>query len=284
MRLALTAGGAQGYKVPLKDDHEECFYYAMPDAGRLLGLGFKPIVGDSRVVHHWLLYEMHDASLVPGTSGPCTVGGGSGTILAGWAPGGAAYGLPPDVGLRIGTDDNAVLMLDVHYNNVGKHADAVDKSGVELCATKRPMKHEAAVHGLGTQNLLLLPGQSTATGTCRPQGEVHILSVTPHMHKLGTHATMFINRVDGTREKLLDRAFSFENQTGYAAPAVLQPGDTITSNCTFNNTTGWLATFGPASSNEMCYMWTVAYPIGPMNRGGDLLGINLAGGSNSCMQ
>lgn len=286
IELDLTAnvdGG--GYQVPMEDDHYHCFYFDAPDTDTLQITGMAPIIDDERTLHHWLFYYTTRTDVVPGTHEACSGVHPEDTLLGGWAPGGETIIMPEDVGLRVEPGPNTRLILELHYNNVARHTDSVDESGVRVCATSTPQENEAATHWLGTENIFLFPGGETeATTTCTPTEEVAILSISPHMHLLGTHASMRINRADGTQEMLLDEPFDFNSQIGYETPAKLMPGDTLTSTCTWNNTTGGLVGFGSASSAEMCYLFTIAYPIGALNTGGDLLGVGLIGGVNKCMR
>lgn len=285
IQLDLKAGTeGQGFAVPEVDDHYECFYFSAPDVDKFLVTGLAPIIDDARVLHHWLLYYTTRTDVAPGSHEVCTGIHPEDTLLGGWAPGGASQILPDNVGLEVPAPSDAVFILELHYNNVARYTDAVDQSGVRICATSTPQEHTAAVHWLGTENIFLFPGESSGGSTCSPTEPVTILGVTPHMHELGRHTRMIINRADGTQETLLDKPFDFNTQIGYDTPAKLMPGDTISSTCTWNNTSGAITTFGEATGNEMCYLFTLAYPVGALDTGGDLLGVGLIGGQNKCMR
>ena len=281
----LAADGSEPFRVPQEDDHYECFYFKAP-SNKVELTGMAPIIDDSRVLHHWLLYVTSNAELVDGTREACTGIHPNDTLLGGWAPGGDTYALPEGVGLQMPQGDDVYFILEIHYNNVARHADAVDRSGVRVCMTENLHPNVAAVHWLGTENIFLLPGQAQGGSTCNPNSTepIHILSVTPHMHELGTHSTMVINRADGSEEILLDKPFDFNTQVGYETPATLMPGDSISSTCVWNNTSGALTTFGEGTSDEMCYLFTIAYPAGALNTGGDLLGLGILPGQNKCMK
>ncbi len=62
-------------------------------------------------------------------------------------------------------------------------------------------------------------------------------------------------------------------------PVVVGPGDTLKTTCSFNNDSGGLVTFGNGTSDEMCYNFVVAYPVGALATGGSFLG-----GENKCMR
>src|SRR6185436_6774354 len=140
--------GTDPFSVPLEDDHYECFYFQAPTEPVQV-LGFAPLIDDSRVVHHWLLYTSEDASLQDGTRETCNGIHPDATLLNGWAPGGLPYGMPKGVGIQVPTGQDARFILEIHYNNVARHADARDRSGLRLCATRKPQPNLAAVHWLG---------------------------------------------------------------------------------------------------------------------------------------
>jgi hypothetical protein len=273
------------FDVPQADDHYECFYFKVPDASLQL-TGSAPLIGDERVLHHWLLYTTQNSELTDGSHEGCSGVHSSDTLITGWAPGGKTVVLPEEVGLDVPSGQDAYFILEIHYNNVARYTDALDQSGARLCLTTTPQEHVAAVHWLGTENILLLPGESQAGSTCAPNlsGPVQVLSVSPHMHQLGVHSSIVINRVSGTQETLLDKPFDFNTQIGYETPTTLHPGDTLTATCTWNNTSGAITFFGEGTNDEMCYLFTIAYPAGALNTGGDLLGVDALGGENKCMR
>ena len=284
IEMELRAGSeGKPFTVPTTPDYYHCFYFKPDFAAGTLGKGFLPLIDNEQVIHHWLLFVKDDATKKPGTSEQCTGVNPGATLIAGWAPGGQSTTAPKDVGIQLPRGPNVIYQLELHYNNtVGP--SATDKSGVKLCATTKPQKQEAAIHYLGSENILILPGTTgTAGSTCRPKGPVTLLSVNPHMHKTGAHAKMVINRKNGTQEVYHDAPFSFESQINYRKTAVLEAGDTITSTCTFKNDTSSIKVFQEGTNDEMCYLFTLAYPVGAMDTGSDLLGVGLPG-PNRCMR
>lgn len=273
-------GDQTPYQVPMVSDHYECFYFGVPWTDKLQALRVDPLLDDKRVLHHWLLYQEPVSSL-PGEHNSCLGTHPNATLVAGWAPGGSPYVMPEHVGMQMPAGPDQVFVLEVHYNNSAKHADALDRSGARVCATRTLRENEAATHWLGTDLILLPNGPGSARGVCRPKETAHILSVSPHMHKLGTHLKTIITREDGSVEALLDKPFNFEDQRIYTIPeeVVVGPGDTLDTTCTYDNNTGGLVTFGSATSQEMCYGFVVAYPVGSLQTGGSVLG-----GGNKCMQ
>ncbi len=97
------------------------------------------------------------------------------------------------------------------------------------------------------------------------------------MHVKGKHMSGIITRKNGTKETIHDGPFDFNNQTWYPAAFTLNPGDYITTTCEWTGP----ATFGTKTSDEMCYLFTVAYPKGALADGGQV-GTGIHGGG-SCL-
>ena len=117
--------------------------------------------------------------------------------------------------------------------------------------------------------------QSTYTGTCDPWGEgtiagnnpIHIIGFWPHMHQLGTRMRSIVNHKDGTQEVIFDKPFDFNHQFHYMRNYDLMPGDTLTAECNYNNTTDGSVPFGESSDTEMCYNFTLAWPAHALENG-----------------
>jgi hypothetical protein len=254
-RLTARASSAgDKYTVPTTPDLYRCFEYAPPWGNKTVQVvSAQPIIDNSSVLHHWILYNSSE-SVKDGTNGGCSGAHPNSSFITGWAPGGAGLKLPADVGLRTETGG---FSLEIHYNNT-KGAGQLDASGVNLCVTEKPRPKEAAVHWLGTQLL----NKISAVGTCVPinSGPVTILSSSPHMHLQGRHMKTVINRKGGASEVLIDEPFDFNTQVSYQTPAVVNPGDTLTTTCTYATPTP----FGQKTNEEMCYNFVIAYPAGQL--------------------
>ena len=257
----------------LQKQFYQCFFFKVPwGSDSVQALEFRPIIDDARVIHHWILFG-GDAGLVQDgqVGGLCS----NGAFLAGWAPGeNQTDAMPPDVGLQMPRGPNAYLGLEIHYSNPAAYPNVLDGSGVELCVTRTFRRHTASVHWLGSTNITLPPRQSkTVTSTCDPIGTqpVQLLAISPHMHQLGTHARLVLNRANGTQQVLRDLPFDFAHQKSYPINVVVNDGETLTTTCTYNNTTNVPVFFGPNTENEMCYVLATAYPAGGLS---GLLGNN----------
>jgi mono/diheme cytochrome c family protein len=249
---ARKSAANEKFTVPTKPDLYHCFNYAPPWGSKKVHMvSARPIIDNGQVLHHWLLYN-GEAAAQDGTSGDCVGAHPNYSMVAGWAPGGDSFEAPADVGLELASGS---FSLELHYNNsVGE--GQLDGSGVEVCVTDKLRPNNAATHWLGTEAL----NKTEAVGTCRPtnQGDVTILTSTPHMHVQGRHMKTVINRAAGGTEVLIDEPFDFNTQISYKTPAVIKKGDTLTTTCTYATPTP----FGQGTNEEMCYNFVMAYPAG----------------------
>ena len=224
---------------------------------KVQALRFKPIVDNTKIIHHYILY------------------GGDQSFVDGWAPGQHGITMPPGVGLQLPAGP---YRLELHYSNRGGTAMEQDGSGVEVCVAKTPRPNVAAVHELGSM-LINVPahGMQVLNSTCRPtvsKGPVHLIEMNPHMHKTGVHAKALLKRAGGEQVVLHDAPFSFDDQRKYilpedgSAPEILvHAGDSITTTCTFMNPNDRALRFGQFTEDEMCFFYVIAWPMGQLVNG-----------------
>jgi len=272
--LAHDAPGSDGtFHVPSDAGNlYMCYAFRSPFAVGEQITAFAPVVGDARVLHHWILYRVTS----PQTDGavfPCPSMPAGSEFLMGWAPGGQNAVMPPDVGLEAAGPDE-YLVLQVHYWNVAGHADADDRSGVAMCSTPTPRANTAGVIWLGSTAISLPPRSrdQMVENTCPSSvtallpEPLHILSTFPHMHNLGTSIRTDILRGGdpAASETLVDvPRWDFNNQTLYwNDPAVtLNPGDALRTRCVYDNPGDTTVPYGEATEDEMCFNFLMAYPI-----------------------
>jgi hypothetical protein len=245
------------YNVGAAVDAYVNFGFKAPWQGTLYLQVIKPVIDNATALHHWLLYRetVTDGSVEP------TIGQHAGELLNGWAPGGA---LPDLRSLDVGQELPATsYSVEMHYNSSDPNAQ--DASGVELCGKKTPPKHIASLSWLGydqggtisyATGLCLEPSTSW-TGTCNPghTQPIHLVTITPHLHQSGRHLKAVINGPNGSRI-LHDKPFDFAYQVTYTTDEVLMPGESITTTCTFSAPN----CAGQSTQQEMCYLFTLAYP------------------------
>lgn len=255
------------YHVGVAADLYVDVVFAAPWEGTAYGIVIRPVIDNKQAIHHWLLFQ----DIKPGTPSGAVKGSGAhpgGQLLHGWAPGADSIDFREtgvDVGLEL---PQTTYTVEVHYNSTD--ANATDASGVEICTAKKKPANIAALSWLGHDNTLLAGdwgGDQTAwTGTCTPTSNepIHILSVWPHMHLEGRHMKGTIQRAGGKTEVLHDETFDFNYQRLYKKSVTLMPGESIVTDCTYAKP----MSFGEATTDEMCYLFTMAYPKGALTDNG----------------
>jgi hypothetical protein len=286
-------GDKTHYTVPIGETYTS-FIFKVPWTTPVQGLRFRHRPDNVAVVHHWLLYVEH-ANSADGDVEPCPLAGPTGflcgqastrALITGWAPGRQDFRLPAGVGLELPAP-GSLLALELHYNNSTSGMTAQDQSGAEICVTSKFRTNTAGVTWLGTQSINIPAHmQGTASGTCKPlrmgigaADPIHILYSWPHMHKLGRHLKSVVQRAAGGQDILYDGDFSFEFQVSYDSPLLLQPGDSLTTTCSYENSTDGSVSFGQSTDKEMCFNFTYAWPAHAL----DNPGAELGGASNTCL-
>jgi len=268
---------SQPYRFPANNEAHPQFVFDAPWGDEeVQALAMKPISDNRKILHHWILYQ--------------NVGGRA--FLTGWAPGkDKREPLPDDVGLFLPSGKQS-LRLDMHYFNLGAETrEEQDASGVEICVVKKPkFRAKTATVFMGFTSIgaglppVLAPANTvnhevTATCTVNATEPVHLLTASPHAHKLATHMK-FTAKVGGKDVLLHDGPFAFEEQQSYALEdeVILNTGDTVTTVCSYTNPSAQNVTFGENTGNEMCFNFAIYYPMGALScSGGGLLGGGLGG-------
>lgn len=259
------------YKVGVAKDAYVNFTFRSPWKGTVYANDFIPVIDNDEALHHWLLFKKDNSA-----GGDLQVKPSSGThpdgqLVHGWAPGGRPQPLGNGVAMPL---EEGFYTLELHYNSTD--AAAEDASGVAVCISKEKPRHLADLSWLGTDRIR---NTRQASGTCRPTAQagrpITIVAVSPHMHTHGRHMRAVINRAAGGTDILHDAPFSFDSQVSYPKNIVLQPGDTITTTCQWDTEVN----FGRGTLDEMCYLFTVAWPAGALRDDGAVK----IHGPNSCM-
>jgi hypothetical protein len=275
------------FMIPTGESYNQ-FYFAIPWQPGTVATRFGAKFDNLAVLHHWLGFSTTSGQPA-GTVSPNVTGTtlGEGTeLVGGWAVGGCNVNFPPDMGLKL-PDSGGIMIQWHHFNSTG--APAMDGSSVQWCTVPAAMRPNiGGLTFLGTEDLNGPTGmpagqESKFSGTCTNNSgkPITIVGFDPHMHLLGTHMTSTVQRAGGgPMEMPFDHSFLFDHQVNYMLSKgyVLQPGDSITSTCTFNNTTTANVAFGQSTKQEMCYQFTFAYPYGALNNGV----ISLIGAGNTC--
>jgi hypothetical protein len=235
-------------------DLYQCFEFTAPfGPENVYGISFKPMIDDSSVIHHWLLYQ-HAGTAVDGSSAKCDQKFRNSELVAAWGPGTGDMIMPDNVAMILPASG---YTLEVHYNGTGS-----DTSGLEICHTDEPREHTAAMHWLGTTNIF----GTTASNVCRPTNTepVHTIKHWPHMHLAGRRLTTVITRASGEVEPWFDEPYDFQNQKLWDTDKVIMPGDSIETTCTYSRP----SVAGEGTNQEMCFDVVLAYPAGALTQPG----------------
>lgn len=273
-----TTPDAKKYPVPPGAQYYRVFYFARPWPSDVQILKARSLVDNHKVVHHWTLYtvnndDVRDGEISGGPNGTFDTPNLSDSIgIYSAGPGASDLEMPDGIGLRV--PETPALALEIHYFNASDSMEE-DSTGVEVCVTSKKRPVEAASHQLGKVEFLLPAHQrADVTSVCRPRAQrdtIHLMAVTPHMHLAGRHYKLVLNRASGESVTLFDMPYAFEEQRSYdlpldgSAPDVkMEPGDTLTSVCTYQNDRETAIAAGNRTEDEMCQPLVVAWPAGAL--------------------
>jgi hypothetical protein len=275
------------FMQPVGESYEQ-FYYKIPWPADQIATSYATIGDNQQILHHWLLFSTNEAQPEGAhiTAPLPTLIGTDPILLAGWAVGGPNLVMPPDVGMEL-PNPGRTMNVQWHFYNSTSTPQG-DASVVQICTVPKSARPNiGGITWMGTEDLngnvftggAGMPPKmvSTFTTMCRPgRGDIpiHILGFEPHMHRLGKTMKTSINRMGGKTEVIFDKPFSFGNETHYFEEADLQPGETLTTSCTFDNDTDRGVPFGESTDTEMCYQFTFHYPAHALTNGAfSLLGV-----------
>jgi hypothetical protein len=279
--LSPLAQDPTGYPISTAKTDYHCFYEQVKYTKPMQAIGLRARLesaDDKELVHHLVVsaQEAGDGSLAgakPNFNGDhkhCD--NPTGSTLAVYAPGSQnPITTPSDVGILM-PGVNSYFELQVHYNNPMAKTGKVSRVQYDICVTSKLREQTAGTFWLGFENAnvqtisgteFLFPldnkGNGKAVGQCSAKTKGRILSIMPHMHEQGKHASVAVKRKSGTTESLIDAPFNFEEQASYFWDNLwVDSGDTMISTCEWQKSP---VNFGFASDLEMCFFYTLAYPL-----------------------
>jgi hypothetical protein len=184
-----------------------------------------------------------------------------GLPIQSWLPGNPALLMPQGVGIPIAP--GTLIAIQVHYHPAGGGGTDATSVALRLTDDKPAWNYTLGVYGNspGAPNLQPGPGDPTSgpafvipanapdhvermimTHRADQNPQYRILSVTPHMHLLGTHERATLTHLNGETECLFDSGWSFDWQRTYTYDAkfdelpVFDGGSKVDLSCHWNNT------------------------------------------------
>jgi hypothetical protein len=176
-----------------------------------------------------------------------------------WATGGGSLSLPPNVELAVPAG-TLRLIVQAHALRLGDGEPATR----ELLITPRHgAAHRAGWLPLRAPTPALRPHHvEESMATCTIADELHVISTWPHMHQAGkTFRGSVTSAVGGAEPYITVDPWSFDAQQAYSIDVTTSPGDTLQTDCTWENYTDETILPGPSIRNEMCGQSLMAWPV-----------------------
>lgn len=216
--------------------------------------------------HHLVVYRSMATAESPPT--PCTTFQGilSGSAAPLMISEKASDDLTFPKGVAVKLEAQQMIELEAHYINTG--ATTLQGQGAvqfETISATTPNVVESDFALFTTTNITLPAGVSTTVGPLFVAGKAgtHAFALTTHQHRLGTEFKVWAaNSATDTSHAPIADTLDWSNPPLYRLDPVLdfdgQNG--LAYQCTWDNTTGQLVTFGEGALQEMCVLWMYYYP------------------------
>jgi len=184
---------------------------------------------------------------------------GAGNIIYASGLGTNAVMFPKGVGLKVSAGETLVLQLHL-FNPTSDVLKGT--SGIEIIEVKpEDLEQEADIILPGPIDFNIPPNAKYShSGTCTVGATQNLFALFPHMHQLGSHLMTTLT-IGGKESVIHDGDYSFDHQAFLSfEPITMNAGDTIKTECTWDNTTPQNVTWGESSTTEMCFSILYRYP------------------------
>jgi hypothetical protein len=287
-RVDKTLGIGTKYTMDKTPDDYHCFVIDWNETATKYVSGFRANPGNAQIVHHVIAFlatpndvdkiqALDDAEAGPGYT--CFGGPGINTSewLGAWAPGSAGTDYQPGTGIKV--PPGSKVVLQVHYNSLTAGVQSDEKTNVEFKIDDK-VDHEAHIQPwtnpqwLGSKQMKIAAMDPDAKHSFAYDATVlsggksfTVYSGGLHMHQLGTHATLSIERQGGASECMLQIDkwnFHWQGSYPFVQPKVFNPGDKMSVECHWDNTPPMQPTidgqkqvpkdvyWGEGTTDEMC--------------------------------
>jgi len=219
------------------------------------------IPGNRAMVHHVLIYVDADTAAInaldnadPGLGYQNFGGTGSNSskLIGGWVPGSEPQIFPANMGVRI--EANSHIILQIHYPQ-GTNGDVDSNTTINLKyapGTVREVFFEPALHYFSPSSIspypLYIPANSTRSFTetytipnTAPFPYITVLSVAPHMHKVGRSIKSYAILPSNDTVPLVDIPnwdFKWQGQYNFRQPLTFPTGTVFKAEAFYDNTFG----------------------------------------------
>ncbi len=171
----------------------------------------------------------------------------------------ADLSLPDGVAVKIPAGSQ--LLLNLHLFNASANTIGGVSGILVKTVAATDVKEEAEMVFGGPTNIQIPPNSSqTVEGSCVFPGKTTIWSVWAHMHQYGTNMKVTYDGASGSKV-LHDGPYSFEEQINYLIdPVIVNAGEEVRIECTYQNPTSQTISWGDSSNSEMCFAGFYRYP------------------------
>ncbi|HEV8244401.1 MAG TPA: hypothetical protein VGP93_01400, partial [Polyangiaceae bacterium] len=260
----LDMGVTYSPNADLSDDYR-CFVLPAPVANSTFVTAYEVVPGDTRVVHHVIVYQPHDdAEALKAHDRDAAEAGDGYTCFGGpgvdadplvlWAPGAGVVDLPQGTGIQL--EGGRDLVMQIHYNLAG--GSFPDRTLAHLGFAKVGVT-PAGYMPIPDLEMKLAPGMATVETTATIQLGTHqpftLWGALPHMHTLGR--TLHVDLQAGGNSTCLvnvDRwDFHWQNAWWYETPLHFASADSVSIRCGYDTTDrSDTVTWGESTTDEMC--------------------------------
>ena len=247
------------YDAPADVEQYECFGFdASVFAGRwLTGIDWTTPSGSTgAVLHHAALYAYPED--YPDGPQPCDTMPVAWTMHV-WVPGSDPLTLPAGVAIALPAATRR-FVVQAHVLRVAGGPSGV--ATATLHATDTSPEHIAAwLPAAGNVPALRPHMTDSSSTTCVAASAMHVITSTPHMHRIGTSFQGVLVRPDGARSVFVDvHTWNFDEQKTYAVDRELAAGDGVETDCTWTNPTDNYVFPGGSTHDEMCAQDLIVWP------------------------
>lgn len=165
------------------------------------------------------------------------------------------YRFPRGVALHLEPEEQ--VFLNPHMKNFGTTDVTPDVRFNFYKAKKGTVKHHAEGLSFGNSTDISIPpgGDQTMVVDWVLPVTLTIVHLTTHQHSRGTYASIQLAREDGSGHDLLVETHDWEHPTNFWPSSVLrlEKGRTLRLTCSWHNKDTHTVTFGPETTDEMCF-------------------------------
>lgn len=162
---------------------------------------------------------------------------------------------PKGVALRL--EPHEQVFLNPHMRNFGTEAVVPDVRINFYAARKGSVKHYAEGLTFGNSTNIKIPagGEQTLTAEWTTPIAMTLIHLATHQHRLGTYAKAELVEADGVTRTLLVESYDWQHpQSVWPQGGLhLEKGRKLRISCTWHNTDDHEVTFGPETTDEMCF-------------------------------